>query len=243
MVKQRLETIPSAATLQGIEVFSRLQAADRESLAQSMRVREYAPKQIVLSRKEPSKDVYFVLSGTVKATFYSAAGKEVTFQELGSGDMFGELSAIDGEARGNHVETRTPATIAWLPEQAFWTMLGDYPEVRAAILRRLTGLVRYLCEKIIDITILRVKDRVCIELVRLARATSDENQNVLIAKPPTHEQIAANVGSDRVTVTKVIKRLDNDGLIDWRPGHHSISDVYALEKRGRQLLQEDVSKG
>ncbi len=223
-----MNKIPSETLLQAIEVFRDLDGEQRRAVADGMSIRRYHAKQIIISRNEPSTDVYFVISGTVKATVYSTGGKEVTFQELGPGEMFGELAAIDGESRSAYVETKTEATIAGIPEQKFWAALADYPEVRKAILRRLARLSRFLCEKIVLITTLPVNERIRTELVRMANAVSDGGTRVEIPDPPTHSEMACLLGTHREAVTKELKRLEKDGLIDWRPGNHVILDLPAL---------------
>ncbi len=226
-----MEKIPSETLLQAIEVFRDLSCEQRRVIARDIHIRRYDAKQIIISRKEPSTDVYFVVSGNVKATVYSATGKEVTFQELEPGEMFGEMAAIDGESRSAYVETKTEATIASLSERKFWTALADYPQVRKAILRRLTRLARFLCEKIVDITTLPVNERIRTELVRMAQSASNGENSIEIADPPTHSEIACLLGTHREAVTKELKRLEKEGLITWRPGTHIIRDLPALKAR------------
>ncbi len=226
--------MPSETLLQGIEVFRNLDGEQRRTIANSIRVRQYDAKQIVISRNEPSTDVYFVISGTVKATVYSMEGKEVTFEELGPGEMFGELAAIDGESRSAYVETKTAATIASISEQKFWTILAECPDVRRAILRKLTRLARFLCEKIVEITTLSVNQRIRTELVRMAQSESNGDIRVEVTEPPTHSEMACLLGTHREAVTKELKRLEKDGLIAWRPGRHFVLDIPALKARCRK---------
>ncbi len=230
MVKPNTDHSPNPLVLKQIEVLTELDDQQREQLAADMYLRAYEPKQIVISRNESSKDVYFIISGKVKATYYSADGKEVTFQVLEQNQMFGEMAAIDGQLRSTHVQAMTPTTLAVLPERKFWQLLEASPETRKAVMRRLTGLVRYLCEKIVEFSTLTVKDRIGASLIRMARAASDQDHEVEIDNPPTHADLACIIGTHREAVTKELKRLEKLGLIDWRPGRHLIHDVKALER-------------
>ena len=45
----------------------------------------------ILSREARDRDVYFVVSGKVRVTTYSAAGRQVTFRDCGPGEFFGEV--------------------------------------------------------------------------------------------------------------------------------------------------------
>ena len=82
---------------------------------------------MVIAQDDDSSDVFFVVSGQVRATSFSKVGKEVSFQDLGPGEMFGELSAIDGEPRSTHVVTRVDTLIASMTKDAFWSALLSYP--------------------------------------------------------------------------------------------------------------------
>ncbi len=46
--------------------------------------------------QEATTDVFFILSGTVRSTSYTAAGREVIYNETEAGEIFGEFSAVDG---------------------------------------------------------------------------------------------------------------------------------------------------
>ena len=59
----------------------------------------------VLAQDAPCDEVYFICSGRVTAKTFSDAGKEITFAELVQGDIFGELSALDGHPRSSFVVT------------------------------------------------------------------------------------------------------------------------------------------
>jgi CRP/FNR family cyclic AMP-dependent transcriptional regulator len=44
---------------------------------------------------DASDDVFFIALGNVRVTIYSVAGKAVSFNDLGLGEVFGEYPAID----------------------------------------------------------------------------------------------------------------------------------------------------
>jgi CRP-like cAMP-binding protein len=67
---------------------------------------------------DASDDVFFIVSGEVRVTIYSVAGKAVSFRELGPGDTFGEFPAIDGGPRSAGVEARTSCLLASMPALA-----------------------------------------------------------------------------------------------------------------------------
>ena len=115
----------TAESLAGVQVFRRLSAPNRGKLAALCQGRRYAAQQRVLSHKDGSQDVYFIISGKVRVTIYSLGGKEITFRDQAAGEMFGELGAIDGEPRSAHVMALEDSLLASMSREKFWGVLGQ----------------------------------------------------------------------------------------------------------------------
>ena len=64
--------------------------------------------------------MFFLVSGEARVIVYSMAGKVVSFNDLGPGDMFGELPAIDGRPRSASVEPRTSCLVASMKSAHSW---------------------------------------------------------------------------------------------------------------------------
>lgn len=225
----------AAETLSVIAVFRDLDIRERQQLARSMRIRKFAPRQVVVAHDDPSTDVYFVVSGQLRATLFSATGKEVSFQDIGAGEMFGELSAIDGQPRSTHVVTLAESLVASMGRDAFWSALLSHPQVTVFTLKRLTGLVRRHSERIFEYGTLGVKNRIHAELLRMARNVSGKGGEVEIPDPPTHAEIASRVATHREAVTRECRHMEELGLIEWHPGRHVIKDVERLERMVREV--------
>lgn len=225
----------TAETLKLIEVFEDLDKDDRHRLAATIGAKRYAPKSQIITQDDSSSGVFFVVSGRVRATVYARSGKEVAFQDLGAGEMFGELAAIDGQPRSTHVVALDESLIASMSGDAFWSALMSNPSVARRTLLRLTGLIRRHSERIVEYGTLGVKNRIHAELLRLARCSSQDDGEVEIPNPPTHAEIASRVATHREAVTRECKHLEEQGLIEWRPGRHAIRDVAALARMVEQV--------
>lgn len=212
-------------TLEGMTILAGLSDADRQRAAKDCRWRTIERGAEVLSVEASSTDVHFIVSGRVRVTFYSPGGREVAFRVLSAGASFGELSAIDGQARSASVVAIDDATIATLSRDRFWRLLRESPEVSANVLRNLAALVRDLSARIVDTTVLTVPQRVRAEIVRLARATAPKGKSALIPRAPTHAELANQIGATREAVSRELSRMAGDGLV---------------ERRGRDLLVHDV---
>ena len=134
-------------TLAGIFAFQGLRADVVENINRHCQWRTFAPDTIVIDYREPSTDVFFIVRGHVRAAIMSVAGKTIAFRELGSGEMFGELAAIDGKPRSASIETLETCVIAQMTAQLFSEVIKAEPEVMHAVMRHLAELVRSLSER------------------------------------------------------------------------------------------------
>lgn len=221
--------------MRGIEIFAGLSADERRALAARCQSHYCEANDHVVSRQDASTDVFLIVSGRVRVTIFSRSGKEVSFRDLGAGQLFGDLSAIDGEPRSATVVALDETMIVSMPAEVFWQSLRDHPSVSAAMLKELTGLVRRLSERVVEFSTLGVKNRVHAELLRLAREHLQDDQTATISPAPTHGEIASRVSTHREAVTRELNHLAQIGLIEQRRGTLTVLDVGRLAR-----LVEDV---
>jgi CRP-like cAMP-binding protein len=220
-----VETTPD--TLLGVDIFRSLDKAARASIARHCHTFRYPSHHEVISNRDTSDDVYFVISGKARATIFSRAGREVAFRDLPAGEMFGDLSAIDGQPRCANVITLEESVVLKMSAPAFQDVLAGHPQVALATLCRLTQLVRDLSDRVVEFSTLGVNNRIHAELLRLAKEYPESRGAVEITHPPTHADIASRVSTRREAVTKELSRLSDMGLI---------------ERRGKSLLVHDVGR-
>lgn len=217
----------TADTLLGVDIFRSLDSAARASVARHCHAFRYPPHREIISNRDTSDDVYFVLSGQVRATIYSRIGREVAFRDLCAGEMFGDLSAIDGQPRCADVISLEESVVLKMAAPVFRDVLAHHPPVALATLRRLTQLVRDLSDRVVEFSTLGVNNRIHAELLRLAKEYPEDGGVVEITRPPTHADIASRVSTRREAVTRELSRLSDMGLI---------------ERRGKSLLVHDMAR-
>ena len=115
-------------TLAGIAIFRELPPDVIAMLSQRCRWRRYGPGQTILQHRDEGRDVYFVVSGRVCAVYYSPSGREVHFNDLQAGEVFGELATIDGKSRATDIVSATDALIASMSADLFWDVLRRHEE-------------------------------------------------------------------------------------------------------------------
>jgi CRP-like cAMP-binding protein len=221
---------PSSLGLRRIGLFEGLAEQRLEAIARSCAWRNYPAGAQVLTRESRDRDVYLVVSGRLRVTIYSAAGRQVTFRECVAGEFFGEVAAIDELPRSADVVALESSLLAAMPPGEFRRLLREEPAVAERVLRRLASLVRRLSERVIDLSTLGVHHRIHGELLRLARDAGVAGNVARIDPAPTHADLASQVSTYREEVTRELSALAKAGLVR-KDGHALIvSDVGRLER-------------
>ncbi|MBT6273463.1 MAG: Crp/Fnr family transcriptional regulator [Chromatiales bacterium] len=214
-------------TLLGVGIFQHLEHTARRSVAHLCNSRRYGAQHEIIRNQDDDTDVYFIVSGEVRATIFSRNGKEVTFRDIGPGGIFGDLSAIDAKPRCASVIALQESVVVRMSSADFQQVLRDQPAVAIEVLQRLTQMVRDLSDRVVEFSTLGVNNRIHAELLRVAREYSHHDSEVEIVEPPTHAEIANRVSTRREAVTREIGRLTDLGL---------------LRKRGRTLVLTNIAK-
>ncbi len=218
---------PSSLGLRGIALLEGLSAERLEALARACAWRNYRAGQRIISRAAADRDVYLIVSGRVRVTIYSAAGRQVTFRDIAAGELFGEVSALDDMPRSADVVALESALTASMPPAMFRKLLREEPAVAERVLRRLAAMMRRMSERVIDLSTLGVHNRIHTELLRLARE-SGVKQNIARVDPaPKHADLASQVSTYREEVTRELSALAKAGIV---------------RRDGRALLIRDVKR-
>lgn len=225
----------SAETLAGIELFQNLNAEDRGRIAALCQLHQFPQTHVIIHEQDGTRDVYFIVSGIVRATMYSISGKEVAFRDLGSGEAFGDLAAIDGMPRSVSVIALHDCVILSMSSGVFWEVMNTYPSVSSTELKKLTALIRLLSDRVFEFSALGVKNRIHAELLRLAKEHSRGDNTAEINPAPRHADIASRISTHREAVTRELNHLEQAGVIARPSGSIVIRDVAGLEEMVKEV--------
>ena len=227
------ETI--ATVLKGIKLLGELSAGELTELGEFCLYKRFAPGEQIFDRQSDSRDVYFVVRGTVRIVNYSLSGREITLDELPPGSHFGELAALDGRPRSAGVMALTPALIVALPHRHFLKALEKYPALALKVMTHLAMIVRSSNERIMDLSTLGANNRVHAELLRQARINTEDGLTATLSPAPVHGDMASRVSTTRETVARVLNDLARQGTVERTKDALIIRDLRRL-----QSLVEEV---
>lgn len=190
--------------------------------------RSYEPGSVILEYEQESTDVYFIARGLVRVWLPSTRRTDVTLSDIGVGEFFGELAAIDARPRSASVTALTAATVARMPASTFGTTVRQHPDVCDQILQLLATRIRVLDTRVAELSSSSVRHRIRAELLRLGRLRTDRPNQAIISPPPTHAEFAARISTHREAVTREFKALERAGMLERHRGALTIVDVTSL---------------
>ena len=218
------------AGLAGMEIFREVPRDVVQMLSRQCQSRWYSADQTVLQSGDDSRDVFLIVCGSVCAIHHSLNGREVRYRDLRSGEIFGELAAIDGQARSADVVTVTDTLLTIMPETVFWDTLHNCQPFAAAVIRRLARLLRVTTERVTELSTLSVRNRIHAELLRLGRTSTEDRNTAVISPVPTHAEIASRISTHREAVTRELNDLARAGVLERQKGKLVICDRSVLVK-------------
>jgi len=197
-------------TLRSIPLFEHLRDADIERIQGFARERSYPKNNVIVFEEDPGDSLYVVLNGQVKVVLIGEDGREVILSTPGKGDFFGEMSLIDDQPRSAHVIAMEDSLLLVLRREDFHQCLAAMPGIAIGLLRALCKRLRQADDKIGGLVLLDVPGRVA----RLLLEMADEGDGVHVTKRVTHHLIAQMIGSSRETVSRTMRILMDQGLIE-----------------------------
>jgi len=218
--------------LHRVKILTCMKPPQLERISSKFKYKEVDTNERIVVSGENSTEVYFVLDGLVRATIVTPAGGEVSYQELGIGEMFGELAAIDQQTRTTDVVSLKPTRLFSLSRTDFQGLVENYPAFAWAVLKRITDLNRFLCKRVFEYGALNVRPRIRAELLRVLEKSGKKGADKLeyVEYLPKHQEIANRLATHREAVTREINELQKQAVLKKEGNRLIFLDVERLKK-------------
>lgn len=230
--QQPTERRVAATALAQVEALSELPAPVLERLAGTLKTQRFDKGATVVRHNDDSRDFYVIISGAVRVSLVGSTGRSLTYQILPAGEMFGEVSAVDGDGRSANVIAEEESVLGSLSAQAFLELARTSPEFALVILRRLARLNRRLTSRLFEYHTYDVRGRVYLELLRLTEHSPAEKITI------TDRDMASRVGTTRENVSRIHGSLREAGLII-----RDKSRLTVIDRPGLQAMLTDCEFG
>ncbi len=172
------------------------------------------PGEVIVDCGDETNEIFFITEGAVRVVFRTSFGYEAILNDLGAGEFFGEMAAIDGRQRSANVTALLRTQLCVIPAKPFLELAFSYREVGGRLLRLLATRLREKDERLVEYSVLSVRQRLISELLRLSRDRGG-GERVLSPPPPQHV-LASRIGTRRETVSRELAEMSRAGLLSVR---------------------------
>ncbi|GAA6133161.1 cAMP-activated global transcriptional regulator CRP [Halopseudomonas sabulinigri] len=180
--------------------------------------RRFAARSTVIHAGDQSDSLFYIIKGSVTILIEDDQGREMIIAYLNQGDFFGEMGLFDmtpaTHDRTAWVRAKTECEVAEITYAKFRELNQRDPELLYAVGKQMAERLHATTRKVGDLAFLDVTGRVAGTLLDLCKQpdamTHPDGMQIKI----TRQEIGRIVGCSREMVGRVLKSLEEQGLIE-----------------------------
>jgi CRP/FNR family transcriptional regulator len=185
--------------------------ADLASKAVSKKLRR---NEILFLSGEPAKGMYVIASGAVRAFRMNPDGREQVIHVERAVTTIAEVPIFDNGTYPSTTAAEEPTLVYFLEKKLVLDTALRYPELALAAVRLIASRLRKCAELVETLSLREVGQRLARLLIEQAQLNGKQGSDgTLIELKLTHNQLASRIGTVREVVTRMLTRLQEQGLI------------------------------
>jgi CRP/FNR family cyclic AMP-dependent transcriptional regulator len=157
----------------------------------------------IFAKGDPGNSLFAVISGTVKMSISSPDGRSAIFNLIGAGEIFGEMSVLDGQARSADATANTNCEIFVIDRREFLPFVRSHPELAMKFIELLCARLRWTSDQVEQVILQNLPGRLASALIRLAEKQELAPGGRTIAV--TQQEISEMVGMTRESINKQLR--------------------------------------
>ncbi|MBP6339122.1 MAG: cyclic nucleotide-binding domain-containing protein [Vitreoscilla sp.] len=194
-----------------VPLFSMLTNEEARAVADGVVKRRYRRGELVVEQGKKSNALFIMLNGRARVLTADSRGREVILAVLEAGDYVGEMSLIDNQPHSASVRCEVQCDMLILGRAEFARCLPENSSLSYAIMRGLVTRLRSADRQIESLALLDVYGRVARTLLDMAEDVDGEK---IIRSKVSRQDMAKIVGASREMVSRVMKDLEERGVIE-----------------------------
>lgn len=208
-----------------------LPVGDRSTLLGLGTARRFENGSVLLREGEHSTHVLLFDAAVAKVTASLENGRTALLGIRVSGDVVGEMAAIDGGARSATVTACGDASVRVIQRAEFMDFLRCCPEAGIAVSGMISRRLRWANRRRVDFTGYPPRIRLARVLVELAEAYGHSAMEGIVFEVSLNQkELGAFVGADTDTIGKELRKLrDEDRVVRTGYSKITICDLSALK--------------
>lgn len=192
-------------------------------------LQNYEPNEDIYMQGEDAGRIYFIKKGRVRAYYVTSGGRELTYEIIEKGRIFGESSFLSQCARPVCVAAVTQVELMACDLNQLYTHMEQSCDLMQIMLQLLSNTCNHLTAQLRRITLYDRYQRIA-SLLLSETAQPDFDRGVTASSIPyTQEDLALILNLNRVTVNRVLNEWKKKGVVAVSYGRITIHDRTYLE--------------
>lgn len=175
--------------------------------------RKFPKRSTVISAGAESNSILYLVKGSVTVSIEDEDGHEMVIAYLNEGSFFGEMGLFDEESRSAWVKAKTECEVAEVSYTRFKELIETDTRLMYALGKQLSERLRKTTIKVGDLAFMDVTGRVARTLLELCQEPDAMTHPDGMQIKVTRQEIARIVGCSREMVGRVLKDLEEQGLV------------------------------
>ena len=209
-------------------LFRGLSSATLDQIARLGVRRTIERDAVIFAQSDPGDALYGVMTGRVRISASTAAGKEMFLNIMEPGDIFGEIALLDGRPRSAAATAMSTSELFVVTREQFLGLLAREPQLVDHLLQLLCGRLRWVSGFAEESALLSVPARLARRLLSLGKLHGHETRAGIELKV-SQEEVARFLGLSRQIVNQYLQYWKAQRWVDLGRGRIMILDARALE--------------
>jgi CRP/FNR family cyclic AMP-dependent transcriptional regulator len=217
--------------------FSDLDAAAFDQLCRYAKHSTLKRGTTIVSKGDPGNSLIAVISGTVKISVSSADGRSAILNLIGPGEIFGEMSVLDGQPRSADATANTNCEIFIIDRREFLPFVRSQPALAMKFIELLCARLRWTSDQVEQVILQNLPGRLASALIRLTEKHKLAGGGRTIAV--TQQEISEMVGMTRESINKQLRVWATRNWVRLEHGAIVVLDAGPLQALAEAGGEED----
>ena len=194
--------------------FKGLTAAQLQAIIEAARQRRIPRDAYFFRQGDPATAFCVLIQGEVKLTQLTPDGHQVLMCFVSSGDGFGVIAALENAEHPLSAQAVTDCLALVWDAETLTGLMERFPHLAIGALQMVSQHHQELQNRYLELATERVERRIAHAVLRLVQQAGQKvEQGILINLPLSRQDLAEMIGTTLYTVSRVISRWEEQGIV------------------------------
>ncbi|NSB14372.1 Crp/Fnr family transcriptional regulator [Clostridium beijerinckii] len=197
-----------------VPIFENLNKEELVEIVNKIDHKEFSKGDVIFTEGNIANTLYFINEGKIKLYKYTKDGKEQILHILSEGDFFGELELIKPSKYGFNSKAIEDAKICTLTKEEMKDIMMKNAEIGIKVLETVGERLSKVENLVQNLATNDVDSRMAYLIIELMeKYGKNVDGNISVKLPISREDMASFIGVTRETISRKLKKLEDENLI------------------------------